>query len=363
MRCAALSRVGFRMTAVDSLSMWVQASYVRRHIDQRLRKSGTVRQFNERIVDAVKREKPAFLWAEKQEYLSADVLEEIRSRGTVTIHYNPDPYYSLSWKQTLHTDAALAAFDVLVVTKKYEVAEYQRRNRGTVVYSPLGFDPVGHRRTSGSSAKYRADISFVGGWEPRREELLIAAMSPRRSIKVWGYGWTIAQQSVLNPLRAFRLGRLTNEQRPYFGPSRTELASMVQRESEYNGEIYEDAYSAAVASAAISLGFLREICPDQHTTRSFEIPAMGGFLLGNRSDEHLEFFEEGKEAEFFDSTEEYIDKINFYLANPALRCRIAEAGYRRCLSSGYSYDERLQKVLGEIGIAPSPANALSYSTL
>lgn len=353
MRCEALRRLGFDMTSIDSGSIWTTVSYGRRHIDQRLRGSGTVRRFNEKIEEAVRREKPSFLWADKQEYLTASLLEQIRSSGTVTIHYNPDPYYSLGYKQTLHTDAALASYDVLVVTKRYELDEYSRRNTAKLIYSPLGFDVVGHRRATTVLPEYRSDMSFIGGWEPRRESLILAASAPDRSIKVWGYGWRMAQQSRMNPLRALRLGRSTNSQRPYFGSRRSELSAMVQDTAEFLGEIYEDAYSAAVAGSSISLGFLREICPDQHTTRSFEIPAMGGFLLADRSDEHREFFEEGKEAEFFHGEDEFLEKIRFYLAHDSARRKIAEAGYQRCFSSGYSYDDRLRTVLTEIGFTPS----------
>ena len=143
--------------------------------------------------------------------------------GILTIHYNPDPYFSLAWKRTPHMDACLAAFDVLVVTKRYELSEYASRNPGLVLYSPLGFDVIGHRRVDRVPADFEADISFVGGWEPLRERLILAARSPHRSIKVWGYGWRMAEQSRFNPLRALRLGRLTPEQRPYFGRSRPEL--------------------------------------------------------------------------------------------------------------------------------------------
>jgi spore maturation protein CgeB len=89
---------------------------------------------------------------------------------------------------------------------------------------------------------------------------------------------------------------------------------------------------------------------------------MGGFLLGDRSDEHLEFFEEGKEAEFFDSPEEYLEKIDYYLGHETDRMRIAEAGYLRCMSSGYSYDDRLRSVLNELGLEPA-ASTGTDSTL
>jgi spore maturation protein CgeB len=103
-----------------------------------------------------------------------------------------------------------------------------------------------------------------------------------------------------------------------------------------------------IAGSQIALGFLRELNPDQHTTRSFEIPAIGGFMLADRTEDHREFFEEGKEAEYFASDDEFRDKVKFYLANEDARDRIAKGGHERCMTSGYSYEDRIRTVMDEL---------------
>jgi spore maturation protein CgeB len=71
-------------------------------------------------------------------------------------------------------------------------------------------------------------------------------------------------------------------------------------------------------------------------------------LLADRTEEHCAFFEEGKEAEFFSSSEELIEKAKFYSGDEVARRRIAEAGLQRCVTSKYAYTHRLKAVLDEL---------------
>ena len=75
-------------------------------------------------------------------------------------------------------------------------------------------------------------------------------------------------------------------------------------------------------------------------------------MIADRTDEHQSFFREGQEADFFSSEEELLDKVRFYLANEAVRERIAWSGYQRCVESGYSYRARLKVALAGLGISP-----------
>ena len=101
-------------------------------------------------------------------------------------------------------------------------------------------------------------------------------------------------------------------------------------------------YPRILASTKIALCFLNRESRNTSTGRSFEIPAIGAFMLGERTDEHRSFFEEGKEAEFFDSPEEMIEKTVFYLEHEEARKTVASAGHRRAVTSGYSYRDRIR---------------------
>ena len=112
--------------------------------------------------------------------------------------------------------------------------------------------------------------------------------------------------------------------------------------------LYGDSYPSALAKSKIALGLLGKHIPETTTTRTFEIPATGTFLLAERNDEHMSLFEEGKEAEFFDSDTEMIEKINFYLKNDHLRVKIARNGFERSVKSGYSNTSQMQLILNQV---------------
>ena len=158
-------------------------------------------------------------------------------------------------------------------------------------------------------------------------------------LKIWGGYWDFLKDGRWTLRRRFILNQLAGGA-PYQIHRHHELADQWQ-----GGEVYGDDYARALTGSKIGLGFLRKVCPDQHTTRTFEIPACGSMLLADRTPEHMDFFEEGKEAEYFSSQGELIDKVRFYSENCTSRSRIARAGYDRGIKSGYCYMARIRATM------------------
>lgn len=107
-------------------------------------------------------------------------------------------------------------------------------------------------------------------------------------------------------------------------------------------------YRLALNSSKICLSFFSKNNRDTYTRRVFEIPAMKKFLMTTRTDTMQELYEEGKEAEYFDSYDELKEKVEFYLRNESARKKVEEAGYKRCISSGYDIDTRMQQWIKDI---------------
>jgi spore maturation protein CgeB len=313
-------------------------------LQRRLRRGPVIDEINNSVVAAAREFQPDLVWAEKQEFLRVETVEALRGVGARLVHFTPDPYFTLPWKRTSLMDRAMGAFDVLAYCKAYEAADYESLGRPTV-YMPLGYCDEVHRPLASDDLRWACDIGFLGGWEPRRERLLHAVAGAVADLKVWGAHWDFLADGRWTLRRRLILGQEAG------GDSFRFHRDPVLASAWQGGEVYADDYARALSGAKIGLGFLRGVCPDQHTTRTFEIPACGSMLLADRTDEHQALFEEGTEAEFFGSTDELVDKAGFYARNDAARARIAEAGLRRCVTGRYAYVHRLKDALEAVEAA------------
>jgi spore maturation protein CgeB len=158
-------------------------------------------------------------------------------------------------------------------------------------------------------------VGFIGDFEIERAQSIFYLAQNDVPVRIWGPNWDRKCQLSHPNMRI--------EGKPLWG----------------------DDYAKAICSFDINLVFLRKINRDLQTTRSIEIPACGGFMLSERTNEHLELFEEGEEAEFFSTNEELLEKTRHYLNHQERREQIARSGRERCLRSGYSNQERIKEMI------------------
>lgn len=275
----------------------------------------------EAILRSLEAEPFHVLWIDKGLSIGAEVLARARSRfpSLKIVGFSPDDMANRD-NQSPQFLAGLRHYHLFLTTKSYNVAELAAMGCPRVEFVGNSYAPEVHRPlpvTPQFRESHGAPVGFVGQWERDRGEQLARLAEAGIPVKVWGYTWERARR---------RPEGLLLMNRPVWG----------------------DEYARTICATDVNLCFLRKANRDLQTTRSVEIPACGGFLLAERTDEHRALFEEGREAEFFGSVEELIGKARHYLARPEERMRIAEAGRARCLSSGYSYAARLGPVLARL---------------
>jgi hypothetical protein len=326
---------------VNTNEPWKNASWAKRQIQRQISRGSVIDEINRSVFDIAKDFRPDYVWAEKQQFLRVDTLAALRGLGARLVHFTPDPYFSLPWKRTSLMDKAIGCFDVLVYCKSYEREQYAKLKK-PLIYMPLGYCDETHRPLRSDDPRWLCAVGFLGGWEPRREHLLHIVAEMGVDLKIRGGYWEFLRDGRWTLRRHIILKQLAGNSE--FRIHRDELLGRLWKGTE----VYADDYARALTGAKIGLGFLRQVWPDQHTTRTFEIPACGSMLLADRTDEHRELFEEGEEAEFFSSAAELVDKVRFYCSKESVTEHISRAGFERCVRSQYAYVHRLKAIVAEI---------------
>jgi len=274
---------------------------------------------NQRICQLIKEGSFDILWLDKALTIKHETLKIVRqiSANTIIVGYSPDDM-AAKHNQSKCFLKSLPLYDIYFTTKSYGVKELEAMGVPRVIFIGNAYDPLTHRPVQVSEEerkKLGGPVGFIGDYEIKRAQSMFFLAQHGIPVRIWGPNW--------NRKCRLRHPNMKIEGKPLWG----------------------DDYAKAICSFDINLHFLRRINRDLQTTRSIEIPACGAFMLAERTDEHLKLFEEGKEAEFFSTKKELLEKVRYYLEHEEERKHIARAGRERCLRSGYSYHERIRRML------------------
>lgn len=254
--------------------------------------------------------KGTWLWPE-----TVEALARAAATGTA-VHLSIDAMFGDNGSR--HFRAAVPLYDLHVTDKRFEADAYRAAGARGVEIIVQGYG-ARFAAADPSRALARTDACFVGHRQRHYAGRLAAVAGLGVDLGVWGPGWPVLARRRAWAARAVRGG-------PLFGP----------------------AYPDTMAAARIGLGLLSKRIAEEATTRSVEIPATGAMLLAERTARHLALFEEGVEAEFFDTDGEMVDKLRFYLAREAARRRVAAAGHARCRRDGYDMASRLRALMASL---------------
>ena len=318
----ALRRCGWSVTTVPEREFvplrW--RSTESKVIGRAVRSLGA-REFNRELRLLGRRHQPELLLVFKGMFVAAETLRRLRATGIRCYCFFPDVSFRV------HGPAiprALPEYDWVFTTKTYGLRD-MREQLGVERASVLlhAFDPDLHRPIPSESVdrkRYGCDVSYIGTWSPKKERLLrsVAMHQPRRRLRIWGEQWDRATAHEL-------------------------------RESIGGHEVAGEEYVHAISASKINLGILSEqragaSAGDQITSRTFHIPACGGFMLHERTTELLSIFREGQEVACFGDESELLASIDRYLDDDGARRRVASAG-RHIVEAGHSWDHRIRDIL------------------
>lgn len=115
-----------------------------------------------------------------------------------------------------------------------------------------------------------------------------------------------------------------------------------------NGELLLGSeYAIAISVSKGILNFLRDqnMVESSHNMRTFEVPAYGGLLITNRTEEQLYFFDEDKEAIYFNDLNELNEKLDYLNKHPNTIAKIKSNAYQKCISLRCSYKDRTREMI------------------
>ena len=274
---------------------------------------------NQQLLSLINKQEFDAFWIDKGTHLSESVFQAFRRKlpEATIIGYSPDDMMVPANKSKRFV-ASLPFYDVFFTTKSFHLTELTELGCRNVQFIDNAYHEDLHHPVKVSKEDRRRfghEVIFIGSFEDERADFIRYLAENGISVRVWGDSlW----KTFKNPPPLMKL-----EYRP----------------------IFADDYTTAVCASDICLCFLRKLNRDLQTTRSVEIPACGTLMVAERTHEHLSLFADNEEAVFFDTKEELLKKVEFYLRHPKDREIVAKAGRRRCVEGGYSNLERMRTML------------------
>jgi spore maturation protein CgeB len=318
--CYALRRLGCDVTDIDLQTITPQWRQLSNRAIARLLRPRIVREYNQLILDCASQIRPDILLAFKGTAVTAATLRKLRFSGIALYNYFPDTIPS---EQGNILADAIHEYDCVFYTKKFwDANPPDGLGKRRLVFLPHGYDPDVHRimeLDARDVSELTQDVTVIASHTSYKEKLLrgLVGLMPDLDLHIYGDRWT-------------------------YPPRAPELRRHI-RGMALAGSRYAKGIGAARINLAIT-SWTGRIEVDETTTRTFEIPACGGFMLHERTPELLELYEEGREVACFGSVEELASKIEYYLTHPVERDAIARSGHARCVPA-YSYDERMKQIL------------------
>lgn len=265
------------------------------------------RELNEALLRTVEWNSPDVVFAVLLHYeIWLETWEILREAGiAATVNWTTDD----SWKYAQFSRLVAPAFHAFTTTYPAIYARYERDGISHVLLTQWASNAAGLQPPlPATECKYA--VSFVGTAHGNRRAWVDALRHRGIDVACFGYGWP-------------------------------------------TGSVAAGDIPQIIRNSIISLNFANGarvwngILPrqvNQIKARTFEVPGAGGFLLTEWADNLDRYYIPGREIEVFHNLDELADKIRYYLAHPAERDAIAQAGYERTCAE-HTYDRRLAEVL------------------
>lgn len=260
------------------------------------------------------------VWVEGGELIPPSLIEELKTRYGCVVNYNhDDPYGKRDGRKWRLYLKSVPHYSLITVIRDENIDEAYGAGAKHVLRLDRSADEVAHAPrplTDEDHREWSSDVVFIGTWMPERGPFMARLIELGVPLALHGHAWHKAKEwPVLKP--CWRSAGLYND----------------------------ESYAKAIQCAKVSLGLLSKGNRDVVTTRSFEVPSLGGVLCAERTAEHRRLYTENVEAVFWSTPEECAAKCRQLLENEAWRASIAKQARLRCIANGTTHQQILLKTL------------------
>ncbi|MCC7043669.1 MAG: glycosyltransferase [Acidobacteria bacterium] len=314
----AATTLGVEASIADTAAAY-RGSALRRRILWRLAGHRPVRlgAFSGDVLERVRRERPDVVVTTGIAPIDGETLEAIGRAGVRRINFLTDDPWNRVHRAPWFLEA-LRHYDHVWSPRHANMHDLRRAGVRRVDYLAFGYNPNVHWMESiadDDRRRYGADVLLAGGADPDRVAWVAPLLRAGFTVALYGGYW--------NRYRATR--------------------------RHARGFLDAAGLRKATGSARVCLGLVRRANRDGHSMRTFEVPAMGGCLLAERTSDHERLFgHEGERVFYAASPADVVSKVRWLLANPSERDRLSRAARAVVTEGRHTYGDRLGVMLGAL---------------
>jgi spore maturation protein CgeB len=270
--------------------------------------------FGEKLMNLCVLQKPDCIITAGVAPIGSTALSEIRRLKILILNYLTDDPWNPSHKARWFLKA-LPLYDHVFSVRRSNIEDLKRIGCRNVHYLPFGYDPslsYPQRVEPEEEVKYASDILFVGGADRDRVPYISALVAEGFKVRLYGSYWERFKET----------------------------------KKYTQGQVSPEVLRKATACARVSLCLVRRANRDGNVMRSFEIPASGGCMLAEDTEEHRAIFgEEGRAVLYFKNIAEMIEKTRYLLTDENKRKALAKTAHDLILQSKHTYEARLKTMI------------------
>ena len=274
------------------------------------------------------------------------VIELIRELGVPTVNFycNSISHFELIEEIAPH-------FDLCWVPEREALPLYEGIG-ANAVHLPMAANPQVYHPYD---LPVEYDVTFVGQRYLNREAYLAYLYFAGVDVRVWGPKWDLSHSNVMKRLRFVGGSPKRWIRRFLLGLDRIPTSELVLPLTRRNGPLSDEDLVKMYSRSKISLGFSDVGVEEdgkykrQVHLRDFEAPMSGACYFTGYQEEMAEYYEIGKEIICYDTREELLDKVWYYLAHEDEAQKIRLAGLRRA-QRDHTWEKRFHQLFGILGL-------------